>query len=239
MAKLPVIQMYESAEDEAVELTSLLNNSTGTSAMSYNDCNRGISCEQDASKECNSMKSEGQHLDKESNKDISKAVVTFDRLIVDTINPTTLHLDWAPCNQCLSVSGYKIRYNIKDNASYNEIFVTPGITSYTVSGLKPNTEYDVCVNAMDQHQRVICSCGNVTQRTDPMMKDKKRYDVPYIAVITAACLLIIAALVPLTFLLLRECVKCDTSMNTSQDKHTSDPLTQPNVMVRLKSAWKR
>ncbi|KAL3865824.1 hypothetical protein ACJMK2_043174 [Sinanodonta woodiana] len=178
----------------------------------------------------NSVKSDGQDLDTKSKTDISTAVVKFDRLIVDSINPTTLHLDWAPCSQCLSLSGYKIRYSIKGNPCYNEIFVTQGITSYTVSGLKPNTEYDVCVNAMDQHHTVICSCGNVTQRTDPMMKDKKRYEVPYMAVITAACLLIIAALVPLTFLLLRECVKCDASLNASQDKHHSDPLKQPSVV---------
>lgn len=82
------------------------------------------------------------------------------------VNPTSIHIDWCPPINCQGIHGYKIRYSIKDNSSYNEIFVTPGTTSYTLTGLKPSTEYVINVNAIDENEHVLQNCGLGTQRTD-------------------------------------------------------------------------
>jgi len=92
--------------------------------------------------------------------------VRFEDMIVDVINSTTLHVEWCSVVDCVSLSGYKIRYSLKESSSYNEIFVTPGISSYTISGLKPNTEYIINVNAVDVSERVVRNCGWGTFRTE-------------------------------------------------------------------------
>ena len=92
--------------------------------------------------------------------------VRFEEMLIDVINATSLHVDWCPALNCSGIHGYKIHYSVKDNASYNEIFVTPGISSYTISGLKPNTEYVISVNAIDENDIVVHNCGLGTQRTD-------------------------------------------------------------------------
>ncbi|KAL3865830.1 hypothetical protein ACJMK2_043180 [Sinanodonta woodiana] len=124
----------------------------------------------------------------------------FDGLVVETIDPTTILLDWTPCCQHMTLKGYMVRCNITNNSICKEIFVPPGITSYTLTGLEPSTDYILCIDAVDQHHQIICSSGNMTQTTDPVFKEKRRHAVPYIAAITAICLLIAAAMVPLFFL---------------------------------------
>lgn len=92
--------------------------------------------------------------------------VRFEEMLIDVINSTTIHVDWCPPVNCSGIYGYKIRYSIKDNPSYNEIFVTSGISNYTLSGLKPNTEYVISVNAIDDNEIVVQNCGWGSQRTE-------------------------------------------------------------------------
>ncbi|XP_052796280.1 uncharacterized protein LOC128228819 isoform X2 [Mya arenaria] len=131
----------------------------------------------------------------------SATSVRFEDMMVDTINATTLHLDWCPLLNCDTLYGYKIRYSIKDHCSYNEIFVTSGISSYTISGLKPNTEYIISVNAVDAEERTVHNCGWGTFRTDDLDGPESRRSAPYVAVLVAAVLLTTAIVVPLTILL--------------------------------------
>lgn len=94
------------------------------------------------------------------------SAVRFEEMLIDVISATSLHVDWCPPINCSGIHGYKIRYSIKDNSSYNEVFVTNGISSYTLSGLKPNTEYVISVNAIDENESVLHNCGWGTQRTE-------------------------------------------------------------------------
>lgn len=96
----------------------------------------------------------------------SNVSVRFENMLIDVVNATTLHLDWCPATDCDNIHGYKIRYCMKESPSYNEIFVTPGISNYTISGLKPATEYIICVNAVDDKESIIHHCGTGLQRTD-------------------------------------------------------------------------
>jgi hypothetical protein len=94
------------------------------------------------------------------------AAVRFEEVLIEVINSSTLNVDWCPLLNCDNLYGYKIRYSIKDNTSYNEVFVTPGISNFTITGLKPATEYVVCVYAIDDKESVIQQCGLATQKTD-------------------------------------------------------------------------
>ncbi|KAK3593748.1 hypothetical protein CHS0354_014279 [Potamilus streckersoni] len=152
--------------------------------------------------ECNPIDSLNKHKETEQAVQIgSSAMQFFDGLVVETIDQTTILLDWTSCCQDMALKGYIIRCKKMNNSSCNEIFVPPGITSYTITGLEPNTEYKLCIDAVDQCSQVICSSGNMTQTTDPLFKERRRHAVPYIAVLMAICLLIAAAVVPLLFLL--------------------------------------
>lgn len=85
-------------------------------------------------------------------------------MIVETINSTTLNVDWCPVLNC--VPDYKIRYAMKDISPHNEIFVTPGLSNYTIRGLRPNTEYVISVNAVDENKVIIRNCGFGTHTTE-------------------------------------------------------------------------
>ena len=92
-------------------------------------------------------------------------------MLIEVINPTTIHVDWCPVINNNDLHGYKIRYATKDNSSYSEIFVTSRISSYTITGLRPNTEYDIRVNAIDEKENVIHQCGWALQRTEDLTGD--------------------------------------------------------------------
>ena len=102
-----------------------------------------------------------------SNSRSGSTTVRFDGIILDVLNSTTIHVDWCPIHVSTNetLCGYKIRYAALDNSSYNEIFVPHGISSYTITGLRPNTEYDISVNAVDKRENVIQTCGWVRQKT--------------------------------------------------------------------------
>ncbi|WAR00715.1 hypothetical protein MAR_025087 [Mya arenaria] len=165
----------------------------------------------------------------------SATSVRFEDMMVDTINATTLHLDWCPLLNCDTLYGYKIRYSIKDHCSYNEIFVTSGISSYTISGLKPNTEYIISVNAVDAEERTVHNCGWGTFRTDDLDDEHQgRQESPYLAAIAGALLIVIALVVPITLLFVKKCGPCNGSINDNSSnidkgvmaEHTSiQPLT--------------
>ncbi|XP_045156685.2 uncharacterized protein LOC123523112 isoform X2 [Mercenaria mercenaria] len=116
------------------------------------------------------------------------AAVRFEEMLIEVINSSTLYVDWCPVLNCDNLYGYKIRYSITDSSSYNEVFVTPGISNYTLTGLKPATEYVICVNAIDDNERVIQQCGLATQKTVEF-EGKLYRSTPYTTVIAAAILL--------------------------------------------------
>ena len=92
--------------------------------------------------------------------------VRFEGMLVESINPTTLTIDWCPVLNSDSFRGYKVRYAMKDMSSYNEIFVSPGISNYTITGLRPNTEYVISVYAVDENEAILRNCGFGTHKTD-------------------------------------------------------------------------
>ncbi|XP_052283501.1 uncharacterized protein LOC127880234 [Dreissena polymorpha] len=148
--------------------------------------------------------------------------VRITEMIVEMINPTTLNIDWCPVLKGDSLRGYKIRYAMKDISSYNEIFVTPGISNYTLSGLRPNTEYVISVNAVDENEVIIRNCGFGIHKTDVLEDEsRRRHESPYVTAIAAVLLLLLALVVPITFLLVRKCEPCiNTLRNTlSREKN--------------------
>ena len=110
------------------------------------------------------MKSEQTEVEMQSPQ--AYAAVRFEDMLIEVINSSTLYVDWCPVLNCDNLYGYKIRYSVKDNSSYNEVFVTPGISNFTITGLKPATEYVISVNAIDDKESVIQQCGLATQKTD-------------------------------------------------------------------------
>ncbi|XP_060574048.1 uncharacterized protein LOC132731801 isoform X2 [Ruditapes philippinarum] len=139
------------------------------------------------------------------------AAVRFEEVLIEVINSSTLNVDWCPLLNCDNLYGYKIRYSIKDNTSYNEVFVTPGISNFTITGLKPATEYVVCVNAIDDKESVIQQCGLATQKTDEFEDERSNhFGAPNCTVIAGGMLLLLALVVPVTFLFLRKCGPCST-----------------------------
>ncbi|XP_045156684.2 leucine-rich repeat, immunoglobulin-like domain and transmembrane domain-containing protein 2 isoform X1 [Mercenaria mercenaria] len=140
------------------------------------------------------------------------AAVRFEEMLIEVINSSTLYVDWCPVLNCDNLYGYKIRYSITDSSSYNEVFVTPGISNYTLTGLKPATEYVICVNAIDDNERVIQQCGLATQKTVEFEDERRNHlGAPNCTVIAGVMLLLIAVVVPVTFLFLRKCGPCSST----------------------------
>ncbi|KAH3841776.1 fibronectin-like [Dreissena polymorpha] len=126
--------------------------------------------------------------------------VRFEGMLVEIINPTTLTIDWCPVLNSDSLRGYKIRYAMKDMSSYNERFVSPGISNYTITGLRPNTEYVISVYAVDENEAILRNCGFGTHKTDEIEGTANAGPMPYIAALIAVVLLTTAIVVPLSIL---------------------------------------
>ncbi|KAH3841767.1 hypothetical protein DPMN_115246 [Dreissena polymorpha] len=127
--------------------------------------------------------------------------VRFEGMLVESINPTTLTIDWCPVLNSDSFRGYKVRYAMKDMSSYNEIFVSPGISNYTITGLRPNTEYVISVYAVDENEAILRNCGFGTHKTDEIEGTANAGSMPYIAAVIAVVLLTTVIVVPLSILI--------------------------------------